>query len=100
MIKTIITTYDGSELKELIFNCVNETLLGLDLGKVKNEEKQRQILTRQETAKFLQISLPTLHSYTKDGLITAFRLGFKIRYRIEDVYKALKQINVNGGKPC
>ena len=95
----LITTYRGTELKTLISDCIKETLTQFNESKPAVNANPREILTRQETAEMLGISLPTLHSYTKDGLITAFRLGFKVRYRFVDVFYALKQINVIGGKP-
>lgn len=94
-----LTTYQGTELKTLISDCIKESLLGLDLGKSNIQEKSKQILTRQQVCNLLGISLPTLHSYTKEGLVKAFRLGHKVRYKYEDVIDALKQIKV-GGKLC
>jgi len=41
----------------------------------------------------LSISLPTLHTYTKEGIITAYRLGSQVRYKHIDVEKALKEID-------
>lgn len=50
-------------------------------------------LTRGEVAKKLQISLPTLHSYTKDGFIRSYRIGGKVRYKADDIDKALTERN-------
>ncbi|RZK25717.1 MAG: helix-turn-helix domain-containing protein, partial [Flavobacterium sp.] len=47
----------------------------------------------EELAKFLKISLPTLDSYTKQGKIIAYRIGTKIRYKVEDLNKSLSKIN-------
>lgn len=44
-----------------------------------------QLLTRKEAAKMLQISLPTLHHYTKSGMIKSKRVGNSVRYSIEDI---------------
>ena len=99
MRETLFTIYQGTELKTLISDCIKESLLGLDLGKSNKDEKTKQILTRQQVCKLLGISLPTLHSYTKEGLVRAFRLGHKVRYKYDDVIDALKQIKV-GGKLC
>lgn len=57
------------------------------------EKKEEAYLTRQQTADFLQISLPTLHQYTKDSFITSFRIGNKIRYKQSDIEKAMKERN-------
>lgn len=47
------------------------------------------LLTRAETARILQISLPTLHVYTKRGLIKSYRIGTKIRYKFKEIEEAL-----------
>jgi len=58
-----------------------------------HEKKDESYLTRQQAADFLQMSLPTLHQYTKDGLITSFRIGHKIRYKQSDIENAMKERN-------
>jgi len=50
-------------------------------------------LTRAEVAKFLKISLPTLHRYTKDGILKSYRIVGKVRYKFQDVENALKERN-------
>jgi excisionase family DNA binding protein len=56
---------------------------------------QEKLLTREETAKLLSISLVTLWKWTKDNTISAFRIGNQIRYKQSDVYKALQKANGN-----
>lgn len=48
-----------------------------------------QLITRKEAAKFLGISLPTLHKYTQDGIIPAYRLGAHVRYKADELKTAL-----------
>lgn len=52
-----------------------------------------QLFTREETAKFLSISLTTLWDYTRKGIVPAYRLGNKVRYKKSEVMEALKQMN-------
>lgn len=52
-----------------------------------------KLLTRVETAQILQISLPTLHDYTKRGLIKSYRIGTKIRYKFQEIEEALTSRN-------
>ncbi|RWY54368.1 DNA-binding protein [Mucilaginibacter gilvus] len=52
-------------------------------------------LTRGEVSKQLQISLPTLHNYTKEGLIKSYRMGGKVRYKAEEIELALTERNFN-----
>lgn len=58
-----------------------------------HDKKEEVYLTRQQTASFLQISLPTLHHYTKEGIINSLRFGNKIRYKQSDIEKAMKERN-------
>lgn len=52
-----------------------------------------KLLTRQETAKLLKISLPTLDNWTNAGLIKAKRIGTRIRYIYTDVEAAIKDMS-------
>jgi excisionase family DNA binding protein len=51
------------------------------------------LLTRQETAELLSISLVTLWKYTKNNLFPAYRIGSKVRYKKSEVLLALKKMN-------
>lgn len=51
------------------------------------------LLTREQTAEMLSISLVTLWKYTKDDLIPAYRIGTKVRYKKSEILLALKQMN-------
>ena len=77
-----------------------ETLLGQIKEVVKELLPQPQVqttterlMTRHEVAKFLGVSLVTLHSWTKANILTAYRIGNKIRYKESEVLKALQQMN-------
>ena len=56
------------------------------------EKEPVKILTRQETAKILGVSLPTLNEWTKNGTLQGTRIGSRVRYRMSDVEAALKNI--------
>lgn len=71
----------------------NDSLNPLKFDTKETAGDQKLILTRQETAALLGISLPTLHRYTMSGVITAYRLGTKVRYRMSDIQDALRRIN-------
>ncbi|MBC7758372.1 MAG: helix-turn-helix domain-containing protein [Phormidesmis sp. FL-bin-119] len=90
--ETVFTNFQLTEFRELLSSCVSESLKK-EIGSFSNPaEPQKQILTRQEAAAELTIYLPTLHDYTKRGVIQAYRLGYKVRYKREDINKALQQI--------
>lgn len=76
------------ELKQLF-----EEVVKVQLEKhFSKEEADTKLLTRKDVAELLQISLPTLNTYTKEGIIPATRIGSMIRYKKSDIDKALKDI--------
>ena len=54
------------------------------------------LLTREETAKLLSVSLVTLWDWTKKDIIPAYRIGNKVRYKKSEVFKSLNQKNQFG----
>lgn len=61
-------------------------------------EKQKDILTREETAKLLSISLPTLWSWTKKNILKSYGIGNRVYYKKEEINEALIQINYENSK--
>ena len=59
----------------------------------KTSQNSETLLTREEAAKMLSISLVTLWKYTKDDIIPAYRIGTKVRYKKSEILLALKQMN-------
>jgi len=85
---TIFTSVPLQTLVETITAAVVKTLESAPLN-----SKNEKLLTRQQTAKILQVSLPTLNNWTKKGIIKANRINSRVRYREEDVYLALENYN-------
>jgi len=88
MIVTQIQNLEVSELQTLIENSVKNVL-------EKNSSKQEpetDLLTRNEVAKMLQISLVTLTEWIKQGKIPALRIGTRVRFKKADVLNSLKKI--------
>ncbi|WP_298156685.1 helix-turn-helix domain-containing protein [Flavobacterium sp.] len=52
-----------------------------------------KLLTREETADLLSISLVTLWDWTKKDLIPSYRIGTKIRYKKSEVLSSLQKSN-------
>mgnify|MGYP000948413612 CR=1 FL=1 len=88
----ILHTIPLSELKSFIQEAIQSELTQLYQHSEKGESER--LYTRKEVADLLGISLPTLNTYTKEGIIDAYRLGTQVRYKYEDLEKALKKINV------
>lgn len=56
------------------------------------EPPSDELLTRKEAAQLLSVSLPTLHEYTQRGLLPAYRLGSRVRYKKTELIAALQQM--------
>ena len=90
--QTFTTTYEQLEYENLLTKCMSAAIRA-EISKLNIEEKgSKTIYTRQETAELLGISLPTLNEYTKQGIIAAYRLGYKVRYKFDDINQALIRI--------
>jgi len=53
---------------------------------------RKKLLSRTETAKLLGVSLVTLHQWTLQGRITAYRIGSRIRYKANEINSALIEV--------
>lgn len=71
------------QIEKTIEKKVNEKLESLKL------KEQVKYMDRKEVAKLLKVSLVTVSSYTKEGLLTSYRIGKLIRYRSDEVEAAL-----------
>lgn len=85
-----IENINVEDFKNEIINGLITALKGSDNKSQNNEEI---ILSREEAAKLLSISLVTLWDLTRKDKIAAFRIGNKVRYKKSDVLKALTQKN-------
>lgn len=57
------------------------------------QTEQDEILSREQTAELLKISLVTLWKWTKKDIIPAYRIGYKVRYKKSEVLASLKPKN-------
>ena len=99
MNKITLHNFELSDIKKVVEEVLENKLKGFSTPK-KNELK---LLTRKNTAKFLCISLPTLHEWTKSGIVKAHRIGNRVLYKQDEVHQALKQIQTSrtkGGLLC
>lgn len=83
-----------SDLEALIKKLIAEGIIDV---LHKNEQRPPQkdkskYLTRHEVAALLSISLPTLSRYSQEGIIQSYRIGSRVRYKAEEVDKALQVV--------
>jgi excisionase family DNA binding protein len=91
--ETKITNENFYEVLTALFQKEGLIDFGTNLKGFQPPKDQTKYLTRGQVAKILQISLPTLHQYTKNGIINSYRIGVKVRYKSEDVENALTERN-------
>lgn len=67
----------------------------ISLKEEKTEPKNKvSYLTRQEVSRLLKITLPTLHEYTKAGIIKGSRIGSRVLYLEENILESVKEIPI------
>lgn len=71
----------------------NQLLVGISeiIRKQVNSKNSDDLLTRKQAAKHLSISLPTLRSYVKRGLIIEQRIGSRVLYKKTDLLKSFPE---------
>ena len=85
--QVLIQKTSWSELRTMLCATMEEYLRPVTV-----EKKVSSILTRQEAARMLNVSLPTLHFWTKEGIVKGTRIGSRVRYRLTDIEAALVDI--------
>lgn len=77
------------DLERMIYRAVKQEI-GMSAKESNNPAKEIKLLSRRETAKLLMISLPTLSSWTKIGVIKSRTIGRSVYYTQQDIDDALK----------
>jgi len=87
-----------------------ETFLDLHIDKaisraIETLEKQhttskRRIewITRKEAVAILGISMPTLHNWSKTGIIPGYRIGSLVRYKRSEIDEAFKLMRTSNSR--
>ncbi|MGB1241669.1 MAG: helix-turn-helix domain-containing protein [Chitinophagales bacterium] len=56
----------------------------------KPDLRTKAVLTREEAARYLNVSLPTLWAWNKRSILPAHKIEGKVFYKMSDILKALK----------
>ncbi|HCD9236637.1 TPA: helix-turn-helix domain-containing protein [Elizabethkingia anophelis] len=89
--EVIIT--NTKKITEMVKEVVREQLIEFSKwfeSKIIDEDR---ILTRNDTADYLGISLSTLSRWTKEGKISSKGIGDRVYYKMSDIKKSLITIN-------
>ncbi len=77
------------DLRELIRQVVSELLAAQ--AHAKFHEQPVGLLTREEAAKYLRVSVPTLHRRVQDGSLRPVHIGRRIVFQLEDLQRIVEQ---------
>lgn len=61
------------------------------------QPQSEKLITRDDTAKMLGVSIVTVHNWVKSGILTAYRVGNKVRFKESEVFNSLQAINQKKG---
>lgn len=81
------------ELASLIQESVKQSLPTTPLPLI--ESKQKEILTRSETANLFSISLVCLHDWVKKRILKPYKVGNKTYFKRSEVLEVLSSSNRN-----
>ena len=82
----------SQEFQDYISYIVEEKLKELSKPKVELiEEDKITLITRDEASKLLNVSLVTLNSWSKKGILTSYKIGTRVRYKENEVINSLRR---------
>ena len=80
------------QLETMISTAVNKGI-ALVSSQTTTTENPNELLTRKEVCELLHITLPTLHSWSKENLITSYRINTRVRYKKSEVLATLQKVS-------
>lgn len=95
----VFTTFDVKDFRSLLTETVREAVKE-ELTRLTSQplEHQKQFLTRKEAAIFLGVTVTTLHTWSKTGIVPCQRVGTRVRYRFTDLDAALRDSAKRGAE--
>ena len=98
MQNVILSQVPIEDLQGMIECAVQRTMDKL-LNKESQQQQGDQLVTRQEAANLLGISLPTLNHYSKHGVVPAYRIGSRVRYKKCELMDCLTKVQTLKYRP-
>jgi excisionase family DNA binding protein len=90
---TIIVGLPAGKLEDMIAGAVLTGLRVYHNGKENGHAQEPEaLLTRDQAAQLLGITLPTLRDYTRKGYVTGYRIGTRVRYKRNEVLDSLQRM--------
>ena len=79
------------ELSLLISEVVTQAIetLSNDLQIATSKSHEKEVMTRQEVAKYFGVSLPTIHEWNNSGILRQYKLGRRSYYNRSEIMQTL-----------
>lgn len=90
----LIENIDVEILNEIISKSVERQFNRLKQEFYVEKEKEK-LLSREETADLLKISLPTLLDWRKKGIVKPYKLGKRVYYKRHEIMEKLERSSPN-----
>jgi hypothetical protein len=81
-----------SELTEIITSCLAKQLEKIGNLNTQPKKTESEILSREQTKNLLGISYVTLWKHSRNGILTAKKIGSKVFYMRSDIDNLLNQV--------
>ncbi|MBG7610687.1 helix-turn-helix domain-containing protein [Polaribacter sp. BAL334] len=88
MKNSILLELSVEELQELIGSTVKKNVADLQ-KELQSKKFTEELLTREETCKFLKIDSSTLWSYTNKGKVKSYAIGARRYYKRSELLESL-----------
>ncbi len=88
--KNITLQVAGNDLLAFADTLVKDTSAEVE-ARIQAENKPDELLTRQQVANMLGITLTTLWHWNNKGILPTIKIGNKVRYRMSDIENLLNK---------
>ena len=89
----ILEQVNLQQLGDLISIAVNKGIALQVSTPTPTANDPNELLTRKEVCELLHITLPTLHSWSKENLIASYRINTRVRYKRAEVMETLQKVS-------
>lgn len=91
MNKTVLISLPIEDLQTVIIDCVNSCLRNNKQESTKPQESPEQLLTIQEAAEFLSLTVPTMYSKVSKGELPVMKRSKRLYFSRTELLDYLKQ---------
>lgn len=89
---TLLSNYTIADLENTISKILKQII---QEQSSLNYSSHNELVTRKETANILKISLPTLHNWTKIGLLPHYKVSSRVRYKRSEIMELFNSGDLN-----